>query len=94
MEGLMGFVRSPAATPIVRRSLFYASKSKKNSWLRAKLNAENDPLLQAATSAASLRFPGNASTRASFCGSICWLPCSSRCADGFEGVLTPVLPCD
>ena len=56
MEGLMGFVRSPAATPIVRRSLFYASKSKKNSWLRAKLNAENDPLLQAATSAASLRF--------------------------------------
>ena len=56
MEGLLGFVRSPAATPIVSPSLFYASKSKKNSWLRAKLNAENDPLLQAATSAASLRF--------------------------------------
>ena len=56
MEGLMGFVRSPAVSPIVRRSLFYASKSKKNNWLRAKLNAENDPLLQAATSAASLRF--------------------------------------
>lgn len=55
MEGLLGFVHSPAA-PIVRPSLIYASKPKKNIRLNAKLNGENDPFLHAATNAASLRF--------------------------------------
>ncbi|XP_065860461.1 O-methyltransferase 1, chloroplastic [Euphorbia lathyris] len=45
-----------APTIISRRPSIYASNARKNSWLRAKINGEADPLLQAAIKAASLRF--------------------------------------
>ncbi|KAJ8749552.1 hypothetical protein K2173_026201 [Erythroxylum novogranatense] len=55
MECLSRYVGSPAAS--IPSSLFMqASKPKKNGGFKAKLNSENDPLLQSAINAASLRF--------------------------------------
>lgn len=65
MECIVKFSHTPA-TVIFRRSIAYASKTytNKNGRLRAKFKDENDPLLQAAINAASLRLqethqPGN-----------------------------------
>lgn len=56
MELLLGN-RCPVPTALVcRPSLVYSSKVKRNLRLRAKLSYENDPLLQSAMDAASLRF--------------------------------------
>ncbi|KDP28170.1 hypothetical protein JCGZ_13941 [Jatropha curcas] len=52
----LGVVQS-LPKPIVRRpTAICASSERRNGWLRAKINGETDPLLQAAIYAASLRF--------------------------------------
>lgn len=54
MDRIVGFARAPA-TAILRPPSTFASKKKING-LRAKLSDDNDPLLQTAINAASLRF--------------------------------------
>ncbi|GKV22149.1 hypothetical protein SLEP1_g32040 [Rubroshorea leprosula] len=53
MELLLGYRAVPFP---LRPPLVYSSKLKRNVGLRAKLSYENDPLLQAAMNAASLRY--------------------------------------
>lgn len=58
MECIVGFSHTPATVIFNRsRSVAYASKTYPNKIgrLRAKVNDENDPLLQTAINAASLR---------------------------------------
>ncbi|XP_057963908.1 O-methyltransferase 1, chloroplastic isoform X2 [Malania oleifera] len=57
MECLVGFAPGGTAAAPVRPSLICASKTRKNGFLlRAKLNGEDDPLVQAAINAATVRF--------------------------------------
>lgn len=57
MECLLRFANAPAVAGISTRPFNDKSKTKKHGvLLRAKLDGENDPLLQSAVNAASLRF--------------------------------------
>ncbi|XP_050235665.1 O-methyltransferase 1, chloroplastic [Mercurialis annua] len=55
---LLGAVTQSLPTAVVRphATVYASANARKNGWLRAKINGEADPLLLAATNAASLRF--------------------------------------
>ncbi|KAG8663538.1 hypothetical protein MANES_01G219800v8 [Manihot esculenta] len=52
----LGILHSLPPIATVRPPAIYASNTRRNGWLRAKINGESDPLLEAAMNAASLRF--------------------------------------